>query len=140
MAQNASMLAKSSGPHHKSFYIADQGRKKKRHDLIPLFFSLDARALRTPFRADALQTIYEIAHRELGDNIESAVVLTNVDYEEPNRIMLVLAVWADIDKDEWSRADKAIHNAVFEQEASWTEDELDDYLNTIHYEILPLRV
>jgi hypothetical protein len=139
MAENNAGPAKPSGRKLESLATPVKN-VKKRPPQLPLYFPPDAEVLRTPFRAKVLQSIYEIARQELGDSLESAIVLANKDYEDPSCIMLVLAIWADVDKHGWSRADKAIHNAVFDQEASWTEDELDDYLNTIHYEILPLRV
>ena len=138
MAQSTLASAKPTGRKRETCPVPAK-RAKKRPALPRLYYPLDARVLRTPFRAKVLETIYEIAHRELGDSIESAVVLTNVDYEEPYRIMLVLAIWVDVDKDEWSRASRAISDAVFVEESSWTEEERDDYLNMIHFEILPLQ-
>ncbi len=139
MAQNNAALAKPSG--RKLEPLATLVKNvKKRPPQLPLYFPPDAEVLRTPFRALALQSIYEIAHRKLGDRIKSTVVLANADYEEPDHIMLVLAIWADMDKDEWSRANRAINDAVFEETSSWTDDEFTDYSKMIHYEILPLRV
>ena len=113
---------------------------KKRQPRLPLYFPPDAEALLTPFRARALQRIYEIAHQHLGDRIKSTVVLVDSAYDEPERITLVLAIWADVDEDEWVRADRAIGEAVFEEESSWTADEREDYLDIVHFEILPLDI
>ena len=111
---------------------------KKRPPQLPLYFPPDVEALLTPFRVKALQRIYEIAHQELGDCIVSTVVEVEYSYDEPGRTSLVLAVWANLDKGEWAPADRAIGDAVFEEEASWTENEIYDYLDMIHFEILPL--
>ena len=113
---------------------------KKRPPQLPLYFPPDVEALLTPFRVRALQRIYEIAHRHLGARIKSTVVQSEDSYDEPGHTSLVLAIWADMDKDEWRRADWAIGDAVFDEEAYWTESERDDYVDTIHFEILPLKI
>ena len=112
---------------------------KKRQPQLTLYFSPDVEALLTPFRVTALQRIYEIAHGHLGDRIKSTVVQAEDSYDEPGHTSLVLAIWADMDKDEWRRADRAIGDAVFDEEASWTEYEREDYLDMIQFEILPLN-
>ncbi len=112
---------------------------RKRQPQLPLYFPPDVEALLTSFRVRALQSIYEIAHRQLGDRIKSTVVQADTSYDEPGHTSLVLAIWVDMDKGEWSRADRAISDAVFEEETSWTEYEREDYLDMIHFEILPLN-
>lgn len=112
---------------------------KKRQPQLPLYFPPDVEALLTPFRVKALQRIYEIAHQHLGDRIKSTVVQPEDSYDEPGHTWLVLAIWADMDKSEWSPADRAIGDAVFDEEASWTEHEREDYLDMIQFEILPLN-
>ena len=112
---------------------------KKRPPQLPLYFPPDAEALLTPFREKALHTIYEIAQQQLGDRIKSTVVLTEDSYDEPGHTSLVLAIWADIDKTEWVQADRGVSDAVFAEEDSWTENERDDYLDVIRFEILPLN-
>lgn len=130
MARNT----KSCRPKRKPFLK----NGKKRHAPLHLYFPMDAKALRTPFRAKVLQAIYEIARRELGNRIEAAVVQASADPDDPGRTRLLLSIWANVNKHEWSQIDKAISKAVFEQEATWTEDERADYLKMIDFEILPL--
>lgn len=113
---------------------------KKRQPRLPLFFPPDVEPLLTPFRVKALENIYEITHRELGGRIKSTVVAARAGDDEPGRTTLVLAIWADLDSDQWSRADRAISNAVFDAETSWSDAERADYVDMIHFEILPLNV
>jgi len=119
--------------------VSLNGPHKKRQTPLLLYFPLDAKALRTPFRARVLQSIYEITRHELGSRVVSASVQATADPNEPGRIRLLLSVWADVDKQEWNAADKAVGKAVFEKQAAWTEDERADYLRTIDFEILPMK-
>ena len=59
--------------------------------------------------------------------------------KNPDHLALVLAIWADVDGEEWSRAFRAISDAVFAMEKSWSQSDRDDYINAIHFEILPLN-
>ena len=140
MAQNTSLLAKTCRPKRSPYPALTNGAGKKRSAPPLLYFPMDAKVLRTPFRAMALQLIYEIALQELGNRIASAVVQASTDPDDPDQIRLLLSIWADLDKREWHEADKAISKAVFEQEATWTEDEKADYLKMIDFEILPLKI
>ena len=138
MAQYASTLTGSPRQKRKPITLPPVDAKK-RPPQLPLYFSPDVEALLTPFRVKALQRIYEIADQHLGDRIKSTVVQSEDSYDEPSHTSLVLAIWADMDKDEWRRADRAIGDAVFDEEASWTEYEREDYLDMIQFEILPLN-
>ena len=138
MAQYAPALTGSPRQKRKPVAISPVD-VKKRPPQLPLYFPPDVEALLTPFRVRALQQIYEIAHRELGNRIASTVVVVEDGYDEPGYTSLVLAIWVDVDKDEWRRADRAIGDAVFDEEASWTEHEREDYLDMIQFEILPLN-
>ena len=112
---------------------------KKRPPQLPLYFSPDVEVLLTPFRVKALQRIYEIAHRELGDRIVSTVVEVEDSYDEPGHTSLVLAVWANLDKGKWDPADRAIDDAVFDYTESFDANEWNDYIQMIHFEVLPLK-
>ena len=141
MAQNPSLLAKKTcRPKRNSFPVLASGTGKRRTASPLLYFPMDAKVLRTPFRARTLQLIYEIALQKLGNRIASAVVQASADPDDPDQIRLLLSIWADLDKREWHEADRAISKAVFEQEAIWTEDERADYLKMIDFEILPLKI
>lgn len=106
-----------------------------------MYFPLEARALRTPFRAQALQTIYDIALRQLGDKLKSVDVFVDMDpYVEPKRVALTINLMAELDSEDWLKADQAISQGVFEQEASWTEEERDDFRHTIDFAVMPLKV
>ena len=87
-----------------------------------------------------MQLIHEIAREELGNRITSVVVQASVDPNDPRQIGLLLSIWAEVDKHQWQVADKAISEAVFEQEATWTEGERADYLKMIDFEVLPLKI
>ena len=112
---------------------------KKRPPLLPLYFPPDVEALLTPFRVKVLQRIYKIAHRELGDRIVSTVVAVEDSYDELGHTSLVLAIWANLDKGEWAPADRAIGDAVFDYTESLDANEWNDYIDTIHFEVLPLK-
>ena len=112
---------------------------KRRPPQLPLYFSADVEALLTPFRVRALQRIYEIAHRELGDRIVSTVVAVADGYDEPGHTSLVLAIWANLDQGEWATADRAIGDAVFDYSESFDANEWNDYSDMIHFEVLPLK-
>ena len=139
MAQYALALAGAPRQKRKPFAIPTVDAKKRQPQLT-LYFSPDVEALLTPFRVRALQRIYEIAHWHLGDRIKSTVVQIEDSYDEPDHTSLVLAIWAEMDKDEWRRYDLAISDAVFDEESSWTEGERDDYVDMIRFEILPLNI
>ena len=140
MAQNTSMLGKICRPKKNPIPVSANGAGKRRHAPLLLYYPMDAKVLRTPFRAGVLQLIHEIARQELGSRMVSALVQASTDPDDPTHIRLLLSIWADLDKREWHEADKAISKAVFEQEASWTEDQKADYLKMIDFEILPLKI
>ena len=139
MAQYASALTGSLRQKRKPVTIPPVDAKKRQLQL-PLYFPPAVEALLTPFRVRALQRIYEIAHRHLGDRIKSTVVQAEDSYDEPGHASLVLAIWADMDKDEWRRADRAIGDAVFDYTESFETNEWNDYIDTIHFEVLPLKL
>ena len=69
-----------------------------------LHFPIETRSLLTSFRVHALQTIYEIAQKELGDSLESATVSLYHDHYEPVPPILVLGIVADIDGEAFGRS------------------------------------
>ena len=138
MAQETKTVPQPGRKRRQATAIPVVGRKRQK-PLLGLHIPPDAEPLLTPFRAQALQTIYEIAYQELGDRIRSAVVLAEADQEAPDQMSLVLAIWTDVDGTEWSRAFRAISDAVFDLETSWSEADRDDYINTIQFELLPLN-
>ena len=140
MAQNTFMLAKNRRPKRDPFLFPASGAGNKRQAALLLYFPLDAKLLRTPFRAKVLQQIYEIAREELGNRIASVTVQASSDPDDPDQTKLLLSIWADLDKREWHEADRAISKAIFEQETTWTENEKADYLKMIDFEILPLKI
>ena len=138
MAENSTPVPKRNRNRRRPLILPAVDRKRQQPQL-GLHIPPDAEPLLTPFRAQALQTIYEIAYQELGDRIRSAVVLAEADQEAPDQMSLVLAIWTDVDGTEWSRAFRAISDAVFDVETSWSEIDRDDYINTIQFELLPLN-
>ena len=139
MAQYASALTGSPRQKRKPVTIPPADAKKQPPQL-PLYFSPDVEALLTPFRVRALQHIYEIARRHLGVRIKSTVVQAEDSYDEPGHTSLVLAIWAEMDKDEWPRYDLAIGDEVFDYTESFEANEWNDYIDTIHFEVLPLKL
>ena len=112
---------------------------KSSNDVAKLYFPLDARALRTPFRDKVLQLIYEIGRRELGDHLKMVDVFVDHDpYVEPDRVALFINFLADLSNEESIRVEYVIDAAVFEPGAPWTEDEMADILETIDYGINPV--
>ncbi len=105
-----------------------------------LYFTPDAVALRTHFRAQVLQTIYELAHEELGDTLKSAVVSPWASPDEPVPPILLLTLWADADEVERRRVDNAIVEAVVEKSASWSDAQKQDYSKTIYFGLEPIDV
>jgi len=140
MAQYASVLHKISRPGRDPFSFAAAIAAQKSEAAPLLYFPFEAKLLRTPFRAKVMQQIYQIARQELGNHIASVAVQASADPDEPCRTRLLLSIWADVDKHRWYEADKSISKAVFEQEATWTEDERLDYLKMIDFEVLPLKI
>lgn len=138
MAQEAKIVPQPRRKRRQATAIPAVDRKRQK-PILGLHIPPDAEPLLTPFRAQALQTIYEIAYQELGERIRSAVVLAEADQEAPDHFALVLAIWTDVDGTEWSRAFRAISDAVFDLETSWSEADRDDYINTIQFELLPLN-
>ena len=140
MAQNTSVLARITRPKRDPFSVLASGAGDKRQALLLLYFPFEAKLLRTPFRARVLQQIYGIARQEIGNRIASAAVQASSDPDDPDQIRLLLSIWADLDTREWQEADRSISEALFEQEATWTEDEKADFVKMIDFEILPLKI
>ncbi len=141
MAHNSATLAKPFGRKRGTFPVPPKRERPKRTGQLPLYFPLEAKVLRTPFRAKILQTIYDLAYQELGDKIESVDVFVDSDYyEEPERLALSLTIWADVDWEGWRRADDVISKAFFTQASSWTAEELADFRQMIDFAIFPVRV
>lgn len=140
MAQNTLLFSRIGRPRGNPRPVSVKHSGKKRVPSPLLYFPLEAKLLRTPFRVRVLQQLYGIARQELGNRIASVAVQASSDPDDPDQIKLLLSVWADLDKHEWHEADKAISKAVFEQEAMWTGDEKADYFKMIDFEILPLHI
>ena len=140
MAQSATLLNGAWRPKATLGVAPAAVAGGQRRPLVHLFFPLDAMFLRTPFRAQVLRLIHEVAVRELGNRIASVDVQAGADPDEPGRFRLLLSIWADVDRHQWRAADKAISEAVFEQEANWTEEQRADYLRMIDFEVMPLKI
>ena len=101
MARSSSVLHKSCRPKRKSFAVSANRLDKRRRAPLLLYFSVDAKALRTPFRARVLQLIYEVVARQvLGSRIVSAGVKVSADPDDADQIRLLLSIWADVDRRE----------------------------------------
>ena len=106
-----------------------------------LTFTADAAALRTPFRDYVLQTIFEVARKELGDRLKGVVVdKVYFDPYEPEPPKLSLGLAADIDGTEYGSVSRSISESVFKEESHWSDTDKKDYYKSIHYALLPLKV
>lgn len=92
MARNLSVLAKLCRPKRMSSPVSANGAHKKRQASLHLYFPLDAKALRTPFRARVLQSIYDIVRQELGGRMVSAGVQVSVAPDDPGHVRLLLSI------------------------------------------------
>ena len=104
---------------------------------IWLFFPIEAKVLRTPFRANVLQTIYKVARDQLGSSLVSVAVSTWKDPEEPVPPILILSIIAKSDRAELRRARYAILNTIASESVSWTGKQKSDYSKTIYFELEP---
>ena len=105
-----------------------------------LTFTIEADALRTPFRDYVLQTIFELAREELGDSLKDAVVSTWRSHDEPDSPILLPTFWADADKDERLRVDKAIADLITEEWEAWSDEQRQDCAKTIYFGVEPIEV
>ncbi len=110
---------------------------RRRRIPIWLFFPVEAKVLRTPFRAYVLQTIYEVARNQLGSSLVSVAVSTWKDPEEPVPPILIVSIVANSDRAELKRARYAILNTIVSESALWTEKQKSDYSKTIYFELEP---
>ena len=111
-----------------------------RDKIVQLQFTPEAKELLTPFRKHAFEMLYEIGCGELGPALESATVSAYHDYEEPVPPLLMLTFVADVDRQEWSRAHKAITHAEVKRAASWTDAERADSAKMVFFQVIPLRL
>ena len=110
---------------------------RRRRLPIRLFFPVEAKVLRTAFRAFVLQTIYEVASDDLGSSLVSAAVSTWKDPEEPVPPILILSIVANSDRAELKRARYGILNTIASESVSWSEKQKTDYSKTIYFELEP---
>ena len=114
-----------------SSVLRDQGR---------LHFPTEAEPLLTSFRVHALQTIYEIAQRELGDSLESVAVSVYYDHYEPVPPILVLGIVANIDGEAFGRIHRAVVKAIMLEELLWSDAEKADFNEVIHFDLVPTKI
>jgi hypothetical protein len=102
-----------------------------------MIFSKEAKSLLTPFRAEALETIYKAAKSELGMSMRSAYVFMWDDPEESNEVF-VLRMLAKADREKLKGVFKSILDAVADKSAHWTELQKKDYSEKIYFELDPV--
>lgn len=124
---------------HPFFNEAPETRRRAGLSAL-LYFPIDAVALRTRFRASVLQTIYELAHEELGNALKSAVVSTWLSLDEPVPPILLLTLWTDADEVERLRVDNSIVEAIVKESASWSDAQKQDYSKTIYFGLEPIDI
>ena len=109
--------------------------RRSRKSALRLFFPVDAKALRTPFRAHALQLIYDHAATELGPALESAVVATWSQLGEPDSTVLVLNIAAKVDEAEARRVRKAVLSHIAQEASLWSMADKEDYGERIYFDV-----
>ena len=114
-----------------STVLRDQGR---------LHFPTEAEPILTSFRVHALQTMYEIAQKELGDSLESATVSVYHDHYEPVPPILVLGIVADIGGEEFGRVHRALVKAIMLEELLWSDAEKAEFNEVIHFDLVPTKI
>lgn len=105
-----------------------------------LDFSDEARPLLTDFRIHALETIYESASEELGDLLRRASVSVYHDHHEPAPPILVLGIVADIDGKRFGEVLDVLVDSIVAERIFWSEVEKADFIKSIHYELVPLKI
>ncbi len=105
-----------------------------------LQFPMEARPLLNSFRVHALQTMYEIAQKELGDSLESATVSVYYDHYEPVPPVLVLGIVADIDGEAFGRIHRAVVKAIMLEELLWSDAEKAEFNQVIHFDLVPTKI
>ena len=105
-----------------------------------MFFPNETKPLLTPFKEDFLHFVYDVAQEFLGESLESVSVSVRHDYDVPGSSTLVLGLVATIGQKEFSDTHRAIAEAVAEYASGWTESEMSEYREGIHYEVVPLNV
>ncbi len=100
---------------------------------VRLFFPIQARALRTSFRAEVLHTIYSAAANELGGSLVSGSVTTWSQPDEADSTVLVLDIVTDTDRAELERVSRSILDAIAKEAESWTDAEKQDYSQRITF-------
>ena len=120
---------------------ARPGMVRLRHTHQPgsdLYWTREARALRTKFRKRGLETIIEAAKTQLGPSIKSAIVSTWSQPGESDSTILLLSITARVDRTELRRVRKAILAAIADEASAWTDEERQDYGKRFYFELEPL--
>ena len=120
--------------------MADRGNSRALRNQGGLHFPIETRPLLTSFRVHALQTIYEIAQKELGDSLESATVSVYRDHYEPVPPVLVLGIVADIGGEAFGRVHRALVKAIMLEELLWSDAEKADFNEVIHFDLVPTKI
>ena len=94
----------------------------------------------TPDRVEGVRGLHRIARTVLGTSLKSASVSVEYSYDEPVPPVLVFAIVADVDRQEWSRARKAITKAQVEMEWSWPDEKREDWQKSVYFSLFPLKI
>jgi len=82
-----------------------------------------------------LQTIHDVAKKELGPALESAVVSTWSDPEEEDSDILLLSMDAKADRQELKRVQDVIFSEIAKEAINWTDQEKKDYSERIYFDL-----
>ena len=141
MAQSLAIRARFGlgieNPRGERDYVALRQRSlAKRH----LYFPIESRLLLTQFKVYALQTIFESASRELGDLLKTATVLVYHDHYEATPPILILQIVADLDSEKFSLVHKRVAKDIALESLFWSDSNIAEYREMIHYEFIPLEL
>lgn len=141
MARSAQMLYRVPRIREDSNLSSPKMLNKYGRSPFRLFFPVEAKVLRTPFRARVLQIIYEIVQNELRDSLKSVMVSIWIDPEdELEEAILDLTMVADRDWPALRLIQKKILERIAEEASAWTDEQKEDYRKKIYFELMPLNV
>ncbi len=115
----------------------DTSKPATRPDAPPLTFTSEAKALLTPFREETLNYIYQKAVELVGERLESALAYSMDDLSGQWTDTLDLALRLDGNWNEIRDLERRLDEAVDKLSASWSAEELDDYLKYIYFAAIP---
>lgn len=119
----------------KQVMLLPKRARLHRRNSLRLHFPGEARSLRSPFRAYVLETMYDVARKELGSSLKSVTVAKWSQPGEPDSDQLVLKVLCAADWDAINNVQKAILDEIANEAIEWSTDQKRDYSEKIAFEL-----